>query len=210
MDRAIDQVFRNVTSTSSPDQIAAVTQGAMANIAISSAMAEKALQALYEDASKAGADYASGQIGYEAVLGDRVQQMLGQTKQTIKAINDTTLQRIRQAIYNGVTSGKSAAQIGEDLKGVVAGLPGNPKELNNPVTRADVIASTEANRAYNVAALDTYQASGVGGWNWVAYDSACDECLNIEASNPHSFDEELTPPDHPNCMCTVEAVQENQ
>jgi hypothetical protein len=81
--------------------------------------------------------------------------------------------------------------------------------VNNP-TRGDIIATTEANRAYNVAAVDTYQASGATGWDWVAYDTACDECLNLESANPHSFDEDLTPPDHPNCMCTTSAVQENQ
>jgi len=81
----------------------------------------------------------------------------------------------------------------------VQGLPSG--QLANAVTRADVIAATEANRAFNIAAVDAYQAGGATGWNWETEPDACEECLAQEDQNPHSFDESADLPAHPNCMC---------
>lgn len=200
VDAAIDQALRNTTPGMSYELVVAAVNGAVnSNISTSSTEAQTVLRSIYEGAVKAGSEEAGRQIGAEAVLGDRVQQMLGQVGIRIKGINDTTLERIRTTLITGVNQGQSARDMGTIIGQIV----------NNP-TRGDIIATTEANRAYNVAAVDTYQASGATGWDWVAYDTACDECLNLESANPHSFDEDLTPPDHPNCMCTTSAVQENQ
>jgi len=193
---AIDQALRNVPQDASPELVQAAVQGAvLANVKVAPAEPEQVLRLIYQGAVSQGSQAASADVGAEAVLGPRVQQMLNQVGIRIKGINDTTLARIQTALRDGIANNLSAHDIGTVIGQIV----------DNP-TRGDIIASTEANRAYNVAALDTYQASGATGWNWVAYDTACPECLDLESANPHSFDEELTPPDHPNCMCTVEAV----
>jgi len=193
---AIDQALRNVPQDASPELVQAAVQGAvLANVKVAPTEPEQVLRLIYQGAVSQGSEAASADVGAEAVLGPRVQQMLNQVGIRIKGINDTTLARIQTALRNGIANNLSAHDIGTVIGQIV----------DNP-TRGDIIASTEANRAYNVAALDTYQASGATGWNWVAYDTACPECLDLESANPHSFDEELTPPDHPNCMCTVEAV----
>ena len=101
---------------------------------------------------------------------------------------------------------QAAPEIGDRIAEFVDGLFGRPphlKELENPVTRGDVIATTEANRAYSLAALDTYQSAGVTQWNWVAYDTACEACLDREANSPYDITDTDCPPEHPNCMCTV-------
>ena len=69
------------------------------------------------------------------------------------------------------------------------------------------IAITETNMAYNLAATDTYAASGIEQWTWLAYDDnmTCEEC---DARDGEVYDVSDTdvPPEHPSCRCTVQAV----
>jgi SPP1 gp7 family putative phage head morphogenesis protein len=71
--------------------------------------------------------------------------------------------------------------------------------INDPA-RADMIAITETNRAYNAATIDSYQAAGVTTWTWQAYEGACDICLSQEGEHVMG---DPYPPAHPLCRCTV-------
>jgi len=198
---AIDQALRNTPNGASKELILATVQASMNHVRINSSGLTDALTAMYEAAVQLGGDAAGG-----FVAGDRVAALKEGIGNLVKDIDQTTLLRIRNVIADGVDQRQDAPTIGNRIAEFVDGLFGRPphlKELENPVTRGDVIAQTEANRAYNLAALDTYQAGGVTTWNWVAYDSACDACLDKEANSPYSIDDTDCPPEHPNCMCTV-------
>ena len=190
----LDQVLRNVPESASPDLIAGVAQGALGNLRTNPEPLQTALQALYETAVRQGGEYAGS-----FVAGQGTARLYANVGNLVKDINQTTLNRIREEVIQGVSSGQSATDIAARLKGVVQGLPSG--QLANAVTRADVIAATEANRAFNIAAVDAYQAGGATGWNWETEPDACEECLAQEDQNPHSFDESADLPAHPNCMC---------
>ena len=127
---------------------------------------------------------------------------------TLKGIGDTTISRIGNAIASGVTQGLPAKSIARDISGYV----------RDPA-RAMTIATTETNRAYSLAALDQYQATGTKQWEWLAYDDACPN--GAAHPGPGPFCSELAgvydmtnsqtpPPLHPNCRCSVAAVVSTQ
>jgi len=190
----LDQVLRNITPTTSLEQVTAVAQGALGNLTTDPKPLQSALQALYEAGVQQGSAYAGG-----TGSGALTDKLFANVGNLVRDINQTTLDRIRVSVIDGVQSGHSADQIASALRNVVEGLPGT--QLANPITRADVIAATEANRAFNISAIDTYQSGGASGWDWVTEPDACDICLDQEANNPHSFDEAADLPAHPNCMC---------
>ena len=193
---AIEQAIRNIPSEASQALILATVEGAMHHVTIDSASLRSELQGLYEAAVKLGGDAAGG-----FVRGDRVDGVINGIGNLVKQIDETTRSRIQAIIVDGIGQGKDIRAIGTDVSNVVQGING----ISN-VTRGDIIAQTEANRAYNLAALDTYQQAGTTSWNWVAYDTACDFCLDKEALSPFDITETDCPPGHPNCMCTVESA----
>ena len=109
----------------------------------------------------------------------------------IQGISDTTLTRIGNVISDGLAQGSSVDQISRDIRDF----------LDNP-DRADMIATTEANRAQTAAASEQLNAMGFTQFNWLAYDGACDDCLEQEAENPHDLSDDQ-PPGHPNCRCAI-------
>jgi len=198
---AIDQALRNTPNQASQELILATVQASMGHVRIDPAGLTEQLRLIYEAATQLGGDAAGG-----FVAGARVAALKEGIGNLVKDINETTLLRIRDVIADGVNQRQAAPEIGDRIAEFVDGLFGRPphlKELENPVTRGDVIATTEANRAYSLAALDTYQSAGVTQWNWVAYDTACEACLDREANSPYDITDTDCPPEHPNCMCTV-------
>jgi len=185
IDKAIEQAMNANASQMSADHIARVASGAVLGNISFTGEAQTALKGLY----KASID--SGKPGQPAEIGPRVQAMLDRTGQTIKGINDTTLSRIQTALRDGIAKGQSAHDIGTTIGQIV----------NDP-TRGDVIAQTESNRAYCQATVDQIASTGADYWYWNAYESACDECADLESANPHDISD-LAPPDHPSCQCWV-------
>jgi SPP1 gp7 family putative phage head morphogenesis protein len=123
---------------------------------------------------------------------------LGNLGYTLKGIGDTTINRMGNAIASGVAQGLPARSIARDINAYV-----------RDSARAMTIATTETNRAYNMAALDQYAASGTKQWEWMAYDDACPDCKELEGE----FDitnSQPPPPLHPNCRCSVAAVVSTQ
>jgi hypothetical protein len=108
---------------------------------------------------------------------------------TLRNIDKTTTDRIGNAIAQGLTNGDTASTIGDAVNAII----------DDPI-RADVIAMTETSRAFNSAAIDSYTESGLDGWEWLAYEGACDECG--DDAGPHNFGDDF-PPAHPSCRCGV-------
>ena len=107
-------------------------------------------------------------------------------------IASTTKDRIARAIANGIATGSSSYEVGRAIA-----------EITGDRLRADVIAITETNRAYNAASLNTYRDAGLSGWIWIAYSEACDKCLS---KGGQSFGyQDPVPPAHPDCRCGVVA-----
>ena len=174
----------------------AVAQGAVkSNISMSNAKATNVLKDIYTAGGTAGAKDAARIVRSDAVLAGRgLQSLLDKAGITIQGINQTTMTRISDSLFLGISQGMSARDIGTAIDLII----------NDP-SRADIIAVTETNRAYNASAVETYQSAGIEQFDWLAYDGACEECLAQEEQNPHDITDDY-PPEHPSCRCTVAAV----
>ena len=165
------------------------------NVSMSNAKATNVLKDIYTAGGAAGAKDAAQVVRSDAVLaGKGLQDLLDKAGITINGINDTTMTRISDSLLLGINQGMSARDIGTAIDLII----------NDP-SRADIIAVTETNRAYNASAVDTYQSAGIEQFDWLAYDGACAECLDQELANPHDITDDY-PPEHPSCRCTVAAV----
>lgn len=175
-----------------------VGQAIQHNVTTDPSHLASAIRAVHEDAGNAGLEGAAKQLRIPLQKpGKALQDLMAGLDTHAGEINGTTLSRIRTAIVDGIAQGSSASQIGDVVNAVI----------DDP-TRASMIALTETNTAYNAASVDTYQQAGLPGWNWVAYDGACDECLDLEGF--HDITDTNYPSDasHPNCRCGVEGAIE--
>ena len=198
--KAIKQTQEAVHVAGNADAIISATNLAVAqNVTLDSAPMAKALTNLISDAGQLGNIGGSKQVQRIPLtkIGPGLQARLDAVDAVTQGIGDTSLTRIRASIIDGITNGLSASDIADQIDSVIA----------DPY-RADMIAITETNTAYNAAALDTYGEAGVGEWDWLAYDDACEICLEAEAANPHPLDDTEVPSDssHPNCRCTISPV----
>jgi len=66
--------------------------------------------------------------------------------------------------------------------------------------RADRIAVTETARSMVASSFDTYQANGIGSWDWLESPGACPICQRLAAGGPYSLGD-AGPPGHPYCRC---------
>ena len=159
------------------------------------AEAAQALKDFYSAVGSVGADAASAQLSTDALKTlPSVQELIDASLQRVQGIVDTQRSIISTAVRDGVTNGSSAKTIADQINATLL----DPQ-------RAQLIAVTEGNRAYNAATTDSYLAAGIEQFNWNAYDDACEECLALEDGSPYDISDE-TPPDHPNCRCYQSAV----
>jgi len=83
---------------------------------------------------------------------------------------------------------------------------------------AEVIARTEANRAYNAGNLDALKQAGVENVQWLLASDACKECAELAEVAPGEKlgkimaldDAQDMLPAHPNCRCTWVTVLEEK
>jgi len=181
---------------------------------------KKTIRNVYLDGGYVGTAYAVRDLGNDAKLGTTLadaavkfdwatwapgdpiaanlledggmRSMLDDLGITIQGIGETTLDRIGNNIAGGIASGMGSKDIGTAIRALVGDKQ-----------RAQMIAITETNRAFNQASVDQYVAAGRSQYEWVAYDTACPECAEIEGAHDLDFP---PPPLHPNCRCTVVAV----
>ena len=167
-----------------------VEQAIQHNVTVGSDELASAIGAMQSEAAKFGLNTAANAIGIPPIkVGTKLQSILTQADADAKAIQGTTLSRIVDAITNGMASRASQSEISSSINSII----------NDPA-RADMIAITETNRAYNAATIDTYQAAGIMTWTWEAYEGACDICLSQEGEHVMG---DPYPPAHPLCRCTV-------
>ena len=197
---AIKQAMKSVHVAGNPDAILSAVNLAVAqNVTLDTAPIAEALTNVIKDAGQLGNIGGSAQVQRIPLtkIGPTLQARLDNVDAVTKGIGQNSLNRIRTSIVDGIANGSSASDIANQINSVIA----------DPY-RADMIAITETNTAYNAAALDTYTQADVAGWDWVAYESACEICLEGEAANPHPLDDTDIPSDssHPNCRCTITPV----
>lgn len=128
-------------------------------------------------------------VAAEKVAGRGLGDLLRNADVIVRGINQTTMRRVGDILATGLEAGSTHTEIADAVDSVIM-----------DTARADVIAITETNRAFNAAAIDEYQAAEMPGWEWLSYAGACDEC--DEQDGPHDFGDEY-PPAHPNCRCAV-------
>lgn len=122
--------------------------------------------------------------------------MLDQAEITVKGITDTNLDRIGQALANGIARGDSVDTIAQAIGDMVGG------ETNQ---RAEMIARTEVSRAMAQATVDTYTQNGIEEVDLLVMDP-CPECELIAEDNPHPLADAPKVPIHPNCRCALGPV----
>ena len=128
------------------------------------------------------------------------------TGELIKSLGDTTLDKLRKTLAEGVANGEKIPSLASRVSAVYDEAKGS---------RAIKIARTETSAASNNGALQAYDQSGVvKEKEWLrGGGEECDICDSLEAEGPiplHSsfsggFD---APPAHPNCICTILPVIE--
>jgi SPP1 gp7 family putative phage head morphogenesis protein len=118
---------------------------------------------------------------------------------TVGGIANSVLDRIGNTVAAGLQAGLPTDAIGRAIREDV----GNER-------RAEIIAQTESSRAVASATMETYAANGVTEWDLVISDTACDDCVLIEAGNPYPVgDDSNAPPVHPMCRCSLSPVVES-
>ena len=122
----------------------------------------------------------------------------------IKGIGDTTLDKLRKTLAEGVSFGEKIPSLASRVSSVY-------DEAKS--YRSIRIARTETISANNQGALQAYDQSGVvEKKQWLAEGDACDDCLAMQGEIVklhESFSGGVDcPPLHPNCRCTVLPVIE--
>lgn len=127
-----------------------------------------------------------------------LQRLLSNQNVRIKDMTSTTLNDLGNALGEAVAVGMSARQAAKHIR----------KTLAHP-SRALMIAITESNRAMTFAAMDRYQDFGITQTRWLVFDP-CDICAKnagqiADMGTPFPSND-LRPPAHPNCRCTIAPV----
>lgn len=144
-------------------------------------------------------DFAPAMTSEEAALYASVR-----AGELVTGINQTTQQRIADAIETGITDELGVPGTGRLLRAVL----GDMTRL-----RSEMIASTEMNDAFSEATMRKLDRLGVAYKQWITAGACCDECADNEAASPIPIDEDFPsgdarPPAHPNCRCAVTGARE--
>jgi SPP1 gp7 family putative phage head morphogenesis protein len=92
------------------------------------------------------------------------------------------------------------------IKDMVKDITTNIEDISK--ARAKMIARTEIAYSYNTAISETYKKAGIEQWQWLATlgYNCCEECI---ANHGQIFEwDDVQPPLHPNCFCTILPVIE--
>ena len=128
------------------------------------------------------------------VAGGNLATLMENAGVTLKGVSDTTLKAVGDILGQGLEQGLPYKDIADSIYNSYA----------FSYERAQVIATTEGNRAAIAATMDSYTSAGISQWDWNTYDP-CDECAAMGEANPHDVGDDA-PPLHPNCECFVTPV----
>jgi 8-oxo-dGTP pyrophosphatase MutT (NUDIX family) len=217
--RAAGSVAKDDAAAAARAQITAAAQSAAG--AASTAELERVMRQLIADAYTAGLGTAARQSGgyVASAVGDvaagidwstwepgdpsaslaaadgGLADLLDGAGISIDGIDATTLERIGNAVADGLAAGDSVDTIAGYLDGIVGDL-----------SRAEMIAQTETARAVDAATLDTYASNGIEAFDVLTADGACQECTSLEENNPWPVSEGSLVPVHPYCRCASSPV----
>jgi Phage Mu protein F like protein len=125
--------------------------------------------------------------------------LLAKANITIKHVNASRMKDLATKLGIALTRGDSVGTLAKDIQGLVDSGPW-----------ADMIATTEMNRATSAATLDTYTEAGLElkSWSTALDEAVCDTCLDNESQEPISIDDDFPsgdpyPPAHPYCGCVL-------
>lgn len=171
--------------------------------AVGSSLATDALAALGPELKPdvQAIDWSSWQPGNPAaarrLAGPGLTELLDGDGVTIHGLTETEIDRLGDLLA-------AAAERGDSVDTIAALID----DLLNDPGRAEMIATTELNRAVSAATLDTYGLNGVAGKSWGLGPNPCPECqLNADdgpvalAASFSSGDD--APPAHPRCECDL-------
>jgi SPP1 gp7 family putative phage head morphogenesis protein len=120
--------------------------------------------------------------------------MLANADITIQGMTDTSIERLGNAISDGLSQGLSYEATAKSLD-----------EVTEDAARSNSIANTEYARAMTTASVETYKEAGVTEVNWLAESDACPECDALAAESPLPIDGD-EPPQHTNCRCALSPI----
>ena len=112
---------------------------------------------------------------------------------TLNGISDSAMNRMSDAIAAGIANGDSHSTIADAVNAIIA----------DPA-RADVIATTEANRSFNDAFVSQLADAGYTQWEWLTDADPCPECEELAGLHDVGDD---PPPLHPSCRCVAVAPE---
>jgi SPP1 gp7 family putative phage head morphogenesis protein len=150
------------------------------------------------------ADWKPGNEGAAALVdpANGLQSLLDSRGITVDGISSSMLDRIGTQLATSLSQGLGI----QETASMVNGL------LNDPA-RAMVIARTETATALIQSNLEQYRAEGVGSLEWLVGDP-CDVCAEndgVIVSLGDSFPSgDTEPPAHPNCVCDVAPVVDEE
>jgi len=125
-------------------------------------------------------------------------------------VNTVTLDKLKGSLFEGWEAGEGVP----DLLNRVRDLY---EEFDR--SRAEMVARTEALRASNEGALETYRASGVVDRTmWVVGPDPCEDCQKLDGAiaqlegGTYSAGGETVdcPPLHPRCVCAIVPILEGE
>lgn len=149
-------------------------------------------------------------------------------------VSDSLKAALREALIEGIAADETIPQLMRRIEGgldTVASVRVNPvldaagnviraggTRRMDRATIAEIIARTEANRAYNEGNLDALKQAEVDRVQWLLASDACEECASEAETSPGEKlgkimaldDASGVLPAHPNCRCTWISVLEER
>lgn len=119
----------------------------------------------------------------------------------VQGMNEETQKRLAHTISEGIKNKRGIPGLARDIKGTFADMTKH---------RSELIARTETANALSEASLESMEAMGINGKEWVTAgdDRVSDECSGNEAEGVIPTDQAfssgaMAPPEHPDCRCAV-------
>ena len=190
------KVAQKAAINATTDALGIIARNAVTtHVAIDSAAMGEALSGIYAEASSAGITSIASMLGIaDSSAGKYIANVLQNSASILNGIDQTTKEMIISALQDGLVNGNSTDQISTSINDVV-----------DNQQRAELIAVTEVNRAYNAGIIDMLANSGATQFNWIVRENGCTVCSEQEGAHDIGDD---TPPLHPNCQCDIGQVVE--
>jgi len=126
-----------------------------------------------------------------ALMDGGLSQLLSSAGITIQSVASTSVDRVGNIVAQGLAEGVPGSVIASRIRDEF------------PDARAEMIAHTESTRGIQAGTFQSYTTNGVGLWELLPSDGACEECLALVGQQFPATDVNDMPPIHPYCRCTT-------